>query len=229
MNTPDETTPVAGHPNRRRFLFAGSAGVAAAAFIAACGQDVDTSDDFPLSGTAPTTSNATTEVVGPELDVTLLRTAQSLELAAIQGIQQLAQAPFEAGPNVLPTFELLVERHTSHVTYFEAQTALAGGQPYTEPNSYFMTSVVDAGVATLAAPKDVLALAVTIENTLAQTYVFAAEVMSTPQLREAVATVGFVSARQISSVYLLQGGAAAPTPTISRGARVPSKAFVPES
>lgn len=227
--TTDEIPTGTGHADRRRFLITGGAGIAAAAFLAACGDSVDTSDDFPLTGTAPTTSDAKPEEIGPEFDITMLRTAQSLELGAIEGLKQLSSASFGYGPDVLPTFETLIERHTSHAEYFAQQTTQAGGTPYDEPNPYMMETVVDPGVEALAAEPDAFALAVVMENTLAQTYVFAGELMSTVELRQAVATVGFVAARQISTVYVLEGGNAAPTPAITRGARVPAKAYVPES
>ncbi len=227
--TNDETTPVIGAPGRRRFILTGGIGVAAAAFIAACGQEVDTAGDLPLTGTPPTTSDATPEEIGPTLDITLLRTAQSLELAAIEGLRQLVEAPYAEDRGVISTFNTLIDRHESHAEYFGQQTTLAGGVPYTEPNEYFTTTVIDPGIAALAAPKDLPALATVIENTLAQTYVFSGELMSTEELRQAVAAVGFVAARQISAVYLLEDAPAAPTPTISRSARVPAKAFVPES
>lgn len=227
--THDETTPVGGRPDRRRFLVTGGLGVAAAALIAACGSDVDTSGDLPVSGTPPTQSTATPETIGPDFDITLLRTSQSIELAAIEGLKGLLASSFVEGPAVAPAFNRLIEHHQDHADFFGQQARQAGGTPYPKPNPYLMESVITTDLDALTSPDDVLVLAVLIENTLAQTYVFASEVLSTVALRQTVATVGFATARQISVVYLLQDQPAAPLPRIPRGGRVTEKSYLPES
>ena len=57
------------------------------------------------------------------------------------------------------------------------------------------SAVVDPAVMAAKTEADIVALAFTLEDAAAQTYVFAATQLSTPELRSTIMTIGGVEAR----------------------------------
>jgi hypothetical protein len=100
--------------------------VAAAAVLAACGDDDDSA-----RGAATTT---TTVKPGAAGDVTILRTASSLELVAADAYDKVVKAGLITTPAVLDAAKVFMEQHEDHAALFESLTKKLGGTPFTEPN-----------------------------------------------------------------------------------------------
>ena len=164
---------------------------------------------------------------GQEVDVTFLRTAQSVEVLAVDTYQTALDSGLLTTPALADTIRLFQEQHREHAGLLSATTIDAGGTPYDEPNSYLAEKVVDPAVAGLSDESTVVALALELENTAAQTYVFAAEVLSVPALRQGIMSIGGVEARHISVLYTVQEQPPVPFPFMPARARVPADGYVP--
>lgn len=218
---------VLGLPDRRAFLRVGGMTVAMSAVVAACGSDSE--EDLPVTGTLPTVEEATGLIeTSQELDVTLLRTAQSIEVLAVQTYQAAIDSGLVTTPAVAEAAQLFQQQHDEHAGLLAATTTDAGGTPYDQPNPYLDEQVVGPAVAALTSETDVVALAVELENTAAQTYVFAAEALSTPALRQGIMSIGGVEARHLTVLYTVQEQPPAPFPFMPRRDRIDAKGYLPE-
>jgi hypothetical protein len=218
---------VLGLPDRRAFLRVGGLTVAMSAVIAACGSDDD--ESLPITGTPPTSSeDASVFERGQELDVTLLRTAQSIEVLAVDTYQTALDSGLVTTTVVADTIRLFQEQHREHAGLLAATTTDAGGTPYDQPNAYLNEQVVAPAVEALATEDEVVMLGVELENTAAQTYVFAAEELSTAPLRQGIMSIGGVEARHLAVLYTVIEQPPAPFPLMPRRDRIVNKGFVPE-
>jgi hypothetical protein len=218
---------ILGLPDRRAFLRVGGLTVAMSAVIAACSSSK--TEELPVTGSPPTTPEEGKSVLEPSqvLDVTLLRTAQSIEVLAVQTYQTALDSGLVTSTALADTIRLFQEQHGEHAGLISATTRDAGGTPYDQPNAYLDESVVAPAVAQLASQADVVTLAVDLENTAAQTYVFASELLTTPALRQGIMSIGGVEGRHLAVLYTVQEQPPAPFPLMPRRDRVDAKGFVP--
>jgi hypothetical protein len=215
---------VLGLPDRRAFLRVGGVTIAMSAVIAACGKKK--ADPIPFTGTAPTSAESNgIEQIGQELDVTLLRTSQSVEVLAVQTYQKALDSGIVTTQSLIDTIKLFQQQHDEHAGLIAATTRDAGGEPYDQPNSYLESSVVNKAVSELTDEASVLTLAVELENVAAQTYVYEAEVLSTPALRQAVMSIGGIEGRHLTVLYTAQQQPPVPLPFMPRRLRVDEKGY----
>lgn len=215
---------VLGLPDRRAFLRVGGMTIAMSAVIAACGKKKK--DPVPFTGSPPTSAEGTgIEQIGQELDVTLLRTSQSVEVLAVQTYQIALDSGIVTTPALIDTIKLFQDQHNEHAGLVAATTRDAGGEPYDQPNSYLQTTVVNKAVSELTDEASVVALAVGLENVAAQTYVYEAEILSTPALRQAVMSIGGVEGRHLAVLYTAQQQPPVPLPFMPRRERVDPKGY----
>ena len=140
-------------PDRRSFLRVGGMTVAMSAVIAACGSSSD--DPIPFTGAPPDELGfAGLLTPGQEVDVTFLRTAQSVEVLAVETYQKALDSGLLTTPALADTIRLFQEQHGEHAGLLSATTIDAGGTPYNEPNSYLAEQVVDPAVAELTDESD---------------------------------------------------------------------------
>lgn len=218
---------VLGLPDRRAFLRVGGLTVAMSAVIAACGSSDD--EDLPVTGTPPPSVDDDGLIdTSQELDVTLLRTAQSIEVLAVDTYQTALDSGLLTTAALADTVRLFQEQHREHAGLLSATTIDAGGTPFDEANSYLSEQVVGPMAETLATEEDVLLLAEELENTAAQTYVFAAEALSTPALRQGIMSIGGVEARHLAVLYTVQDLPPAPFPFMPRRDRIDARGYEPE-
>ena len=176
---------VLGGLARRRFLRIGATSVAAAAVLGACGGD---DDDAATEATTTTVPKAT------PADVTVLRTASSLELVAASVYDQAIESGLVTTPAVTDAARTFMSQHEDHAAVFEALTKKFGGEPYTEPNPA-VTQQLQPRVAALASERDVVALALELERAAAATYFASVGTFGELSLNEIVMSVGGVEAR----------------------------------
>jgi Ferritin-like domain len=196
--------------NRRRFLVVGGGGLAATALLAACGDDDSSSAESGSSGTTATTSGGATSTTGGmgEMDVTIARTAASLENFAIS-VYDTAIANADAlgiEAQIGAAAQLFRDQHQQHADAFNAAATNLGGEAYTDPNPTAADAFADT-IAGLSDQAGVLMFAHDLEEIASQTYQSAVGVLSTPELRQTTMSVGGVEARHQSILAMfIEGG-----------------------
>lgn len=179
--------------NRRKFLVLGGA-TAAAAVLAACGDD---SDD----GNGTATSGDDDAGGGTKTDITVARTAASLEVFAVAVYDAAIQnaAAIKIPADVGKAAGIFRNQHDEHAKAFNAAVEQMGGEPFTDPNPKALETfkaTVDAVSAGKASAADVLKFAHDLEAIAAQTYQgVGVNSLSTPALRQTAMSVGGVEAR----------------------------------
>lgn len=178
--------------NRRRFIRIGSITVASAAVLAACDGDDDDGGGDTSAG-RPDTGD------GTDIDVTILRTASSLEELAIFAYQRVSDSGLVTTTAIADTVMLFEEQHREHAALFQGATEEAGGEPFTEPNPALLEQLqrmIDA----LTNEAGVARLAYDLESVAAQTYQASVGKFTDPTLNQGIMTVGGVEARHAAAL-----------------------------
>ncbi|MEY2478994.1 MAG: hypothetical protein QOG87_4309 [Actinomycetota bacterium] len=186
---------VLGSVARRRVLRIGATSVAAAAVLAACGGGDET----------PAATEATTTTTAPSPgDITVLRTASSLELVAVSVYDQAIKSGLVTTPAVTDAARTFMGQHKDHAAVFEALTKKLGGEPYTTANPA-VTQQLQPRVAGLTSERDAVALALDLERAAAATYFAAVGTLGDTSLNEIVMSVGGVEARHATVLAAVLG------------------------
>ena len=217
-----------GAPNRRGFLKIGGATILGAAVLAACGDDEDNTN-VAESGGGDDGTTTTTNAEAAAQDITLLRTATSLEVLAVNTYQTAIDSGLVTTAAIADAAQLFRDQHDEHAGALEAATEEAGGEAFTEPNAFVQENVIDPAVAELTNENSVVRLALTLETAAAQTYVFAAGELSTPLLRQAIMGIGGVEARHMAVLNGVLENPQVPVAFMPTDEAVGEEAFVPEA
>jgi hypothetical protein len=203
----DDKAAFLGVPNRRQFLRIGGVTIAGSALLVACGEDEDDSagDTTTTEAGAATTSTtagggttSTTAAGGTDMDITLLRTASSIEVLAVNAYQAAVDSGLVTDQAVADAALLFQEQHGDHGAALQAQTESLGGEPYTEANPFLQENVVGPALEAVTDQLSVVQLALELENAAAQTYALAGGLLSTPTLRQIIMSIGGVEARHMA-------------------------------
>jgi hypothetical protein len=180
---------LSGGLHRRRFLAVGSASVLASAVFAACGG----------SG-ASTAATGTTTTVKPATpaDVTILRTASSIEALAVAVYQKAMDSGLVKTPALVTAAQVFQDQHTQHGELFQRVTTSGGGQPYTKPNPVLMQHLIAPRLAALKTESDVITLAHDVENLAAETYQNNVGAFDDKTLNGTMMQVGGIEARHVA-------------------------------
>jgi hypothetical protein len=185
--------------SRRAVLRAGGTSVAMASVLAACGiRNTGEAEEpgLPQTGGAPTTEGVGDWNVD---DTVLLRTATSLEQAAVDVYQAAFDNGWVTTPALVAAAELFQQHHREHKEVFAAATRAAGVTVYESANPVVMDKVVGPAVEGIVAADDpevaTLAFAHALEGVAASTYQSIVPVFGQPRLRLAAMSVGGVEAR----------------------------------
>jgi hypothetical protein len=194
-------------PSRRNFFRLGGVTILGAAVLAACGSDDDDSaattprTDAP-AGTTPATTPATepmttepmtTEAGGANMDLTLAKTAASLEKLAVDVYGQAGA--LLTTPAVISAATMFAGHHQMHLDALNGVITGAGEPAVTEMNQAVFDALVAPALASAASEADAVTLALALEEAAAQTYAFAAGALSTPALRSTIMTIGGIETR----------------------------------
>lgn len=234
----DRDSDIAGHekavlvgvdgralPNAgRRALLGGGLTLAGAAALAAC-TPAPSKDQLAQTGTVPDPSTPAT--LSPEkatelaasTDLTLLRTAQSVEALAIVTYGLAISSGKVTTSTVADAAKLFQSQHTDHEGAFTSQIKSMGGQPYSNPdagpaptgvdptqwtqvNPTLWKTAVQPAVANADALTEtsILKLALLLEDTAAETYTKAGATLSTPALRAFIMSIGGTEARHAAII-----------------------------
>ena len=235
----EEQAALLGLPHSRRgFLRLGGLTVAASAFLVSCGLGSST-EEVNITRTGPTLAPSSNTVPaptpGPELDLTLLLTAGSLEALAIATYDAAIEAGWLGSPALDDVARLFRDQHTEHLGAVSDATRSVGGTPYEEPNPFLYENVVRPAAEKIAGlePADqtleAMNLAYTLEDVAAQTYTSAGGLFSSAQLRQAGMSIGAVEARHISVILSALEEPAAPFPFARTVNAVDEAAFITPS
>lgn len=203
--TTDEKAALLGVPSvgRRQLFKLGGGAIIGAAVLAACGSDDDDA--------------ATTDTTGGEgegdsgnLDLTLARTAASLEQLAIDVYGNPDAGALLKTKAVIDAATLFSAHHTAHRDALNSVITGAGGTAIETANAAVFKALIEPRLPMLTSEADVVMLAYDLESAAAQTYVFAGGTLSTPELRSTIMTIGGVEARH-AAVLKMAALAAAPT------------------
>ena len=192
---------------RRDILRIGGFTVATAAVIAACGEH--DRGQIGRVGAVPSTAKLPAPVV---TNVTLLRTASSLEHSAINVYSQVIGNSDLLDPKFDDIAKRFMEDHQGHAALFEQLTTEAGGIPWTCGNPKIDDTIMNpvisritkgapatAGSKAIAASddprRDVLNFAHGLESLAGATYQALVALFSDPALRADAMTVGAREAR----------------------------------
>jgi len=182
-----------GGSARRRVLAMG--GVAAgAAVLAAC------KPKHTLNVSRSGANITTTSIAGFVYDnITLLRTASSIEVLAVAAYQAALDSGVVKDPAIGDAAKLFQSHHREHAALFQNLTQQLGGTPYDQPNPTLFSTTVKPVADGLTQGKktqaDVIDLAYALETTAAATYQQFTDYFTTAALRAAIMSVGGVEAR----------------------------------
>jgi hypothetical protein len=209
---------VTGGLGRRRFLTFGGLAVATSAVVAACASSgpASTSTTSTSAGTTTTTTTSAASSTGAgsaEGDITILRTASSLEHLAVQTYQAALASGLVTDAAAEAAAQSFEEQHAQHARAFEAATTQAGGTPFTQPNPVVKAQVVAPALATLRTQVDVLALAWQLESAASQTYQASIGTFSKAVYNKATASILGVESRHVALLALLLQGDQQPAAT----------------
>lgn len=164
-------------------------------------------------------------------DVMALQTAASIETLAIGTYKKALTLPFIGGGSANPVVRAFAKQtmaqHEDHLNGFNAAVQKLGGKQQTEPDPKY-APVVQKAVPTLTGPDKVVALAITLEDVAAQTYVNNVGQVSTPELRQLFSGVAGVEAQHrailLAVQALLKGGMADEITLPPDAAKLPASA-----
>jgi hypothetical protein len=216
------------HPDRRRFLALGGATVAFSAIAVACGSG-SSDEALPFTGTVPPPGRSIPPARGREEDITLLRTAQSIEALAVEVYQQVLAGDLLTDSTATRMARLFEGQHAENIPVVGDLVSSAGGDPHPQPNPYLWETVFAPALEAAAAEADVLTQLLAMEATCSQNAAFANELLSTAELRQSLTAVGSPSARRSSVLLELQSLPPVPFAVLPVAARAPADAYLPEA
>jgi len=178
--------------DRRQFLRGSGAALFALA-VAACTKDkpkaapgATTTTLPPPPPTAPLPTNS---------DLTLLRTAASLEALAVSVYQRAAAANLVKDPAALDATTLFLSHHMAHLQAVNALLEASGQAGVTAPNAA-VDKVFKPALAAARTQDEMIELLFTLEDAIGQTYVYSAGYLTTPPHRTTLMTIAGIHARQ---------------------------------
>jgi rubrerythrin len=222
----DAKAGLLGVPSRRTFFAVGGATMLGSAVLVGCGSTKE--KQLTQTGTTETTSGSTTTTApgSDETDAILLRTAQSIEVLAVNAYEEALKSSLVTTADVRSAFTLFQEQHQEHADAIAALTRGVGADVYEDANPYLEITVVTPGLQAAAEEADVLALATILEKTAAETYTYAGGVFTTSDLRSAIMTIGPTEARHLSLLYMLQDINPTPVPFMATADRAVDDSFI---
>lgn len=191
---------VTGGLNRRSFLRIGGVTVATAAVFAACGGDEDATTAGEDEGEAKKASPA---------DITILRTASSIEAVAFDVYQTAIDSGLVTTPAVVAAAKLFQEQHKEHGDLFKGATRERGGEPFATANPVLMQQLQPA-IAALRDEAGVVRLAYDVENVATSTYYTTAGAFEDATLNVTTMSIGGVEARHAAVLAAVIGQPPAP-------------------
>jgi Ferritin-like domain len=179
--------------DRRSLFKVGGVVLLGGAVMAACGSDSSSSSTATTAGAA-TAAATTAPAAAMTGDVTILRTASSIEELAVAAYQTAITSGLVKTQAIADAAQLFQSQHREHSAQFQSATKAAGGEPFAQPNPVVLEAIkpmVDA----LADERGVVALAFELATAAAQSYEAYVGTFADAKLNKAIMAVGGVEAR----------------------------------
>ena len=195
---------------RRRFLVAGGASALGAVTLGACAGSnvVNTSGTVPTTLVAATAPPTTADKATLEAARSALRTAASLERSLAAFYTRFGAAAY-LDETARTWGTQFAGHHEANATALDAVVDEAGGEPYTQPNEYADTELIEPAMQLADATESsdrLIELAAQLESTGAATCALAVGSLADAGQRQGIMAVGATNARQASLWRLLVGG-----------------------
>ena len=214
-----------GGIDRRNFLRLGGMSLAAAAALAACGNDDDELGAGADEGDAPETPE---ETKGSTSDIRFLNDATASERAAITAYEKMAEKIGDADGDLGNTLNTISDHHEEHFGVLAGATEALGGDTNREEDAE-INGLVERELATATGADGIRRVAYQMELALAQFYAQAVAGLDDKALHKTVLAILGADARHVaalgfiandpgtpplsaSGLGLPQPGAAAPLP-----------------
>lgn len=208
-----------GVPSRRQMLKLGGLTIASTALLAACVEPPST-DQIAVTGTLiPVPSTTAPEDPGsPETDATLVLTALSLELLAVDTYQAALDNGWLQLALLNDVAKYFQEQHQDHAGALSQQARRLGQNPdEVVANPYLLAEVISPAVEEIqgGGGADVvqtltLTLARELEIAAQQTYTEAGGILTTPELRQTIMSIGGIEARHSAVLATVLGAQPVP-------------------
>lgn len=180
---------LSGGLSRRKLLTFGSATVLASAVFGACAGNGEK---------VVTAATTTTTIAGSQGDVTILRTAGSIEALAVSVYQKILDSGLVKTPTIQAAMQLFQTQHGQHGDLFARATTTAGGQPFNDPNPVLLQQLATPRLAALKTEADAIGLAYDLENGAADTYQGNVGSFANKTLNATMMQVGGIEARHVA-------------------------------
>ncbi len=169
---------------------------------------------FLAAKLAPVVSAAT-----PSSTVQTLQTAAALENLAVAVYTKAASLPASVSgadnPVILTFVKTTIQQHTEHAQAFNNVIAELGGAKQTGIDTAVYNGVVVPALAKIAGPADVVALALTLEDAAAQSYIaYSGDVAPKSSAFKLFATIAPVEAQHVAILRAVQALLAANAPSL---------------
>jgi hypothetical protein len=157
----------------------------------------------------------TTAYADSAADVMMLQTAASIENLAVAVYTKAAGLPPTVSGAVIPTVKafvvMTIQQHTDHAKAFNAAAMQLGGMAQSGIDQTVYDAVVTPALGKIKGPADVVALAQSLEDAAAQTYVKFGGAVDDKNALNAFATIAPVEAQHsavlLAVAALIAGGA----------------------
>jgi len=224
-----------GAPSRRQLLKLGGLTIASTALLAACVEPAST-DQVAITGTLiPVPTTIEPEDPGsPEVDATLVLTALSIELLAIDAYQAALDNNWLEAPLLISVAKYFQSQHQDHAGALSQQARRLGQNPNdVTANPYLVTEVltpatteIGAGGGAEVVQTLTLTLARDLEVAAAQTYTKAGGILTTPELRQTIMSIGGIEARHSSVLSAVLGQQPVPFALEPTVAAAPPESYI---
>jgi hypothetical protein len=212
--TTGEKHALLGVPSRRGFFKIGGVTLLGATVLAACGDD---DEDVAESGESPTTGGDTGGEGGGNLDLTLAKTAASVEILAVAAYQTAIDSGVVTDATIGAAAAAFRDHHQAHADALNGVVTGAGEAEITDPNQVLFDALVQPVLDAGPTQESIVQLAYDHETAAVQAYAFAGGNLSTPQLRSTIMTIGGIESRH-AAVLKMVAQAAAPADVFYDGA-----------
>jgi hypothetical protein len=219
--------PLGSRLGRREALRIGGLGVSLAAIAAACGSDRGGDTAPGRVGYAPTPEPLPSLPVD---DPVYLRTSSSVEATVVDVYNEMLEGGQLSG-DVATVVGELVTRHEELIEQLATATEEAGGTPWTCANPWMVERLIEPVMETISNSddqgRDLLNLAISLENLAAATHQSFTRLLDVPDLRPVTASASAVDSRNSATLVILTGGSDAYVSPAIRGEEVPRDDGIP--
>lgn len=197
----------AGGVSRRQLMSMAGGSVALGAFLAACGDDDDSSSDTSSTGSTSQMGEDNSTAQFGEGDLGILNYALTLEYLETAFYADVAKSGLFKGSD-LATIEQFGRQEADHVVALTDAVKAAGGKPAPKPKTEFP----------LNNAMQVLKLASTVENLGAAAYLGQAPRIKSPEVLAAALSIHSVEGRHAAALNTLLGKSIVPDGPFARPA-----------